>query len=510
MLVRLLLAGVVLAGASPRGAFERLAPIVSKEVGETVRVRAERVAGNRVDFEVVYRYGGADRFVGYADGNRVSWLTACFVREFYGKLCGPPPAGTAEEGIPQWVLPARFAHPTVPGLIRPEALAVESDGSLLIADANRDELFRRSPDGSLHAVVPIAGWRATIAVAPNGAIYIGDGKRVHVLVHGSERTLPQRFHHVSSLAFAPDGTLYVGATQSVVAVAPNGAVHTVFRGVGTYDQVVVGGRRYGGFSPDGIAVGGNGDLYVYTSSTKQIFEVTPRGKALRFWMAYAHGLATAPDGSIVVGTQGGQLFRIRDGKLSTVADLGSAPPFGFPFQEDGVAVAPDGTIYTDTFVGNGYTNQTALAAVTPDGKARLLRTTTPLAATLPPGMTTGCPSPTGLQSFDATARKAAVRAADVIDITPFDRGLTLSDPSWWSGFYTDQIDGRYGIGRHHVYTVRPASADPYSAALVRRCGAALVHRSVAIVVGRGVYSDQVSHMFFLDRNGRALLYWQHT
>jgi len=83
-------------------------------------------------------------------------------------------------------------------------------------------------------------------------------------------------------------------------------------------------------------------------------------------------------------------------------------------------------------------------------------------------------------------------------------------PSWWSGFYADQIDGRYGIGRHHVYTVGPASGDPYSTVLVRRCGAALVRTSLAIVVGRGVYSDQVSHMFFLDRNGRALLYWQHT
>ena len=45
-------------------------------------------AGDRVDFEVGYRYGGADRFVGYADGNRVSWLTACFVREFYGNSAG--------------------------------------------------------------------------------------------------------------------------------------------------------------------------------------------------------------------------------------------------------------------------------------------------------------------------------------------------------------------------------------------------------------------------------------
>ncbi len=510
MLARVLLAAMVLAGASPRGAFERLAPMISKEAGEQVRVQVERIAGNRVDFEAVYKYGGVDHFVGYADGDRVSWLTACFVREFYGKLCGTPPADAAREGIPHWILPARFAHPADPGLIRPEALAIGKDGSLLIADTYRDELFRRASDGSLHAVAPIAGWKATLAVAPNGAIYVGDGTHIHVLANGTERTLPQRFVRLTSLAFAPDGTLYVGANENVVAVAPNGSMRTVFRTGPKFHQIVVRGRLYGGFEPDDMTVGGNGDLYVFSFSGKTIYEITPSGKPLNVWVSYVHGLATASDGSVVIGTQGGAVQRIRDGNLSKVADLGNGKPFGFPFQEDGVAVARDGTMFIDTFVGNGYTNQTALAAVTPDGKARLLRTTTPLGATLPPGMTTGCPSPAGLQRFDATARKAAVRSAEVIDIAPFDRGLTLSDPSWWSGYYTDQIDGRYGIGRHHVYTVGPASADPYSAALVRRCGAALVHDSLAIVVGRGVYSDQVSHMFFLDRNGRALLYWQHT
>ena len=494
MLVRLLLAGVVLA-ASPRTAFERLAPAISKEVGEPVRVHVERIAGTRVDFDVVYREGGSDRFVGYADGDRVSWLTACFVREFYGRLCGAAPRGARSEGVPEWILPARFAHPTVPGLIRPEALAVAKDGSLLIADSIRAELFRRAPDGSLHLLTPIAGWATPIAVAPDGSVYVGEGKRVHVLAHGSERTLPQRFVQVSSLAFFK-GHLYVGTGDDIVEFA-NGKAATVVRPIGF-------------FSPDLFAIGGNGDFYVYSSGTKTIEQLTRSGKKVHEWQAYAHGLATAPDGSIVVGTQGGQLLRIRDGKLTTVADLGSGRPFGFPFQEDGVAVGTGGTIYTDTFVGNGYTNQTALAAVDPDGRARLLRTTTPLAATLPPGMTTGCPSPAGLRAFDSAAREQAVRAAEVVDMPPFDRGLRLTDPSWWAGFYTDQIDGRYGIGRHHVYIVGPAAADPYSGAVSRRCGASLVDRSLAVVVGRGVYSDQVSHMYFLDRNGRALLYWQHT
>ena len=493
MLVRLLLAAVVAALGSPRG----------------VAVHVERVVGDRVDFEVSFPYGQPDRFVGYADRGRVSWLTACFVREFYGRLCGPVPAGAAQEPTPSAVLPHRFAHPLDAGLVSPGALAVAPDGSLLILDDGRHALFRRMPDGALRLVTPTTS--DAIAVGRNGSIYLADGGRVQVRTpSGDVHVLAPHFGQVRSLALAGDGTLYVGAGESVDAIAPDGTLRTLLRGAGKFDQLVVGKQRLGGFNPDGIAVGGDGNLYVYSSDTKTVTEVTPRGKTLRFWQTYAHGLAVAPDGSIVIGTQEGTLQRIRRGKLSTIVELGGRRPFGFPFQEDGVAVGADGTIYTDTDVGNGYANQTALAAVDPKGHARLLRTTTPLAAMLPPGATSACPSRSGLRSFDAAARGAAIHAALVVDSLPFGRGLRLTDPSWWAGFYTDQIDGRYQVGRHHVHTVAPASADPYSGAVVRRCGAALVDRSLAVVVGRGVYSDQISHMFFLDRNGRVLLYWQHT
>jgi len=508
MLARLLLAGVVIA-ASPRGAFERLAPAISKEVGGHVTVRVERVVGNRVDFEASFAHGRPDRFVGYADGNRVSWSTACFVREFYGKLCGPAPAGAAREPVPEAVLPRRFAHPLDPGLVSPGPLAVAPDGSLLIVDSGRGELFRRSRDGALRSVMPTTA--DAIAVAPDGSVYLADGGRVEVrAASGAVRMLPPKFGEVRSLAFAASGTLYVGASRSLDALAPNGTVRTVLRGVGKFDQLVVGKLRYGGFSADDVTVGGNGDLFVYSSDTKTVAEITPAGRPLRAWSTYAHGLASAPDGSVVVGTQEGTVQRIRGGKLSTVVELGDGRSFGFPFQEDGVAVGADGTIYTDTDVGNGYTNQTALAAVDPDGHARLLHTTTPLAATLAAGYRAStCPSTAGLRPFDDAARDRAAKTAESVDVVAFDRGLQLTDQSWWPGYYTDRIDDRYEIGRHRVYTVRPATADPYAAAVDERCGSALVRHSLVIVVGPGVYSDQVSHMFFLDRGGRPLLYWQH-
>jgi hypothetical protein len=59
-------------------------------------------------------------------------------------------------------------------------------------------------------------------------------------------------------------------------------------------------------------------------------------------------------------------------------------------------------------------------------------------------------------------------------------------------------------------SVGAAANDLYAAAVARSCGEELVHESLAIVVGPSEYSSQVSHLYFLDRDGRALLYWQHT
>ena len=220
------------------------------------------------------------------------------------------------------MLPTRFAHPIDPGLIRPEALAVAKDGSLLIADTYRDELFRRAPGRIAARGRPDRGME-------------GDGRgraeRSHIRRRRESRPRARRTapsapcrsgsSRLTSLAFAPDGTLYVGANESIVAVAPNGSTRTVFRTGGKSHQIVVRGRRFGGFEADNMTVGGNGDLYVFSFSGKTIFEITPSGKPLHVWVSYAHGLATAPDGSVIIGTQFGAVQRLHDGKLSTVADL---------------------------------------------------------------------------------------------------------------------------------------------------------------------------------------------
>jgi hypothetical protein len=165
----------------------------------------------------------------------------------------------------------------------------------------------------------------------------------------------------------------------------------------------------------------------------------------------------------------------------------------------------------------------------PTGRAQLLPIASPPTATLPavgaagfprslypPARTArpgaepaACPSSESLRAFTRAARATAVREAATID-TDFQLGLRASDRAWWPGLYADWIDGGYEPGRHDVLATEPAAKDVYSPAVATACGTALLRRSIVVVVGPSAYSRQVSHLYFLDRAGRPLLYWQHT
>jgi sugar lactone lactonase YvrE len=359
-----------------------------------------------------------------------------------------------------------------------------------------------------------------------------------VAAGGRISSLPGRFDQPDGLALARNGDLYVATERSVVRIRANGRRTVFVTGHGRFDQISVGTRRYGAFDPSYLALDAAGDLYAFSFGTKTIFEFSPGGTPLDARQDYADGLAEAPDGSVVIAEHGTALQRVRHGRLTPIMDFRKSALVGYPragtfagnFDPDGVAVAPDGTIYTDTFVGNGWTNQTALAEITAPGRGHLLATVSPLARTLPALGAHGfpaplyptplparagadpaaCPSPTGLRPFSARARTAAVETARRIDATPLWNELRRSDRAWWPGLYTDQINGMYEQGLHRVIAVGPAAHDAYAAAIVRACGRALLAESLAVTTGPGVYSDQVSHAYFLDRGGRALLYWQHT
>lgn len=262
----------------------------------------------------------------------------------------------------------------------------------------------------------------------------------------------------------------------------------------------------------------------------------PSGVPLRAWSDYADALAAAPDGSVIVGEHGAALQRITSSGISQLIDFTKTRPAGYgvsttagAFEPEGVAVGPDSTIYADTAGGDGWTDVSAIAQITPAGGAAILPITTPITATLPAvgaagfpaalypeplpapagGQVGACPSPTRLEAFDAAARAAAIETAKRID-SDFYQGLRSSDRAWWRGLYTDQINAAYQIGRHAVAGVERAGDDICAPAVRAACGAALLRRSLVVVIGRSAYSFQVSHLYVLDRDRHALLYWQHT
>jgi hypothetical protein len=272
--------GVAEAGGAPLAASLRKA--ASGFLGEftqggaqmtvrTATIAAVRRDVARVAFQVAVGYRSGRYVQGFtgvavrvAGRWRVGWATACFVAEHYGTLCPRPPHAVVRLQLPEAQLPARFARPTALGLIRPEALAVASDSSLLVVDADRNQVLRRLPDGSLRVLAGTGelgfggdGGQAAdaklsgpsaLAVAADGSVYVADINNGRVRVIGRDgtiRSLPGRFNQPSGLAVARDGSLYVATVRSVIRIRRNGTRAVFVAGRGRFDQVIVGRQRSG-------------------------------------------------------------------------------------------------------------------------------------------------------------------------------------------------------------------------------------------------------------------------
>ena len=106
--------------------------------------------------------------------------------------------------------------------------------------------------------------------------------------------------------------------------------------------------------------------------------ITPKGTMAR--PAGMAGFNPRGDGGLVAGPNG-SVLAMNGQAIVRLTPHGMAPIFDFTrssfagitgFLPDGIAVAPNGAIYTDTWAGNGYTNKTALIVILPGGKPRVL------------------------------------------------------------------------------------------------------------------------------------------
>lgn len=179
--------------------------------------------------------------------------------------------------------------------------------------------------------------------------------------------------------------LYIG-TSGVYRLTGDGTLHWV---VGSnlarlnkeFKTVYSNPAVQGDFTPaTRLAFDGVGDLLVAGGGGWGLYERTSAGK-LRFVESFRGGgywgsLATTPGGGVVLagGNEGlgtfhpsGVITPRRARALNHV--LGPHDSFRIGLS---VAVAPNGDLYLDTDAGNGFTSNSAIISLSPDGSAKLI------------------------------------------------------------------------------------------------------------------------------------------
>jgi len=286
----------------------------------------------------------------------------------------------------------------------PGPLAIASNGDLLVSNQGTNQILERLPDGTLttfagngHAGADGDGGRATsaelnapigMAVASDGTVYIADSQNNRIRVV-SPTGLITTFAQVAdpvALALGPQNTLYIVDQAGVQTVSSNRAVATLLPPPtsvnGIVGDVSVEGEVFA-FDPDAITVTPSGDLYLANSSPKVLLRYSSGvmsmvgGTSLETADTYVaqDGLAVAPDGTIIVGDYGGfDLDQVTGTSISPIdkSGLNSIAKLIGGFRPSGVAVGSNGEIYTDTDGRSGATNRETLIAIDPDGKAHLL------------------------------------------------------------------------------------------------------------------------------------------
>ncbi|MGH2410645.1 MAG: hypothetical protein ACRDFX_02655 [Chloroflexota bacterium] len=133
--------------------------------------------------------------------------------------------------------------------------------------------------------------------------------------------------------------------------------------------------------PTGLAFDRAGNLYIAGISTKVLLMITPRGIMMRpdaphgFYPFGDGGLVTAPNGTVIAMNRA-SIVRLSPAGVTTIRAFYKHPiqGIGGTFEPNGIAVAPNGTIFVDTYAGNGYTTTTALIAISPTRHIRTLWT----------------------------------------------------------------------------------------------------------------------------------------
>jgi DNA-binding beta-propeller fold protein YncE len=235
-------------------------------------------------------------------------------------------AATPQAGVPGATFVREFTGGTEP-MAGVSGVALDASGKLYVVDPLNDQIRVFSPDGT-----PVAAW---------GESGTGPGQLLFHTPDGS-------FH--GDLAFAPDGSLYVGLPFEgrIEHFTPDGTYLDGWGGQESDDPVLSDDMA-------GIAVDPAGRVYAADSGNSQVQVFQPDGTLIATWdgsagigaqLAIPDDVAIAPDGSVYVSDEDNHRvvhFAENGEVIGTVGRFGTGP--GQLIQPWGVDVDAAGNLY---------------------------------------------------------------------------------------------------------------------------------------------------------------------
>lgn len=194
--------------------------------------------------------------------------------------------------------PGAPREPFVSGIVNATSMAFGPDDRLYVSSRFDGTVYRVMDDGRTEVVASDLGLACGLAFAPDGTLFVGDrsGTIFHIDGKGRTETLATLPASVAAfhLAMGPDDWLYVtgptlGTYDRVYRVSMSGDVETV-------DDTF--GR------PQGVAFDAEGTLHVVEAlaGASGVYQLRSSGKTLLISGPRLVGVAFGPHGSIVVAT----------------------------------------------------------------------------------------------------------------------------------------------------------------------------------------------------------------
>jgi serine/threonine protein kinase, bacterial len=332
--------------------------------------------------EALFREARKRRHRRWLLGVGIAVLVVAVIAPLVGRTNGRRPVSKPAHLKPPPNVPASSSKsiPVAVALKGPEALAIASDGGVLIDEQASNQIVEREPNGDFRLIGGNGragfsgdGGPATaaeldspvsIAVATDGTVYVADLDNNCIRAISPEGLISTLAHvaQPGAVAVGPSGDVYVADQSGVVSIDGQGVVTPVItpttsvsspNGVNPVVSLLVGGASIP-YMPDALAVSSSGDIYLAEFSPKVIVRFPPDGPASLIGQTTLGSgeiyvtpgaLAPASDGSVVIGDYGRfAVDRIRGSSFNAITsfELNSVAGLHGAFRPSGLAVAPNG------------------------------------------------------------------------------------------------------------------------------------------------------------------------